>query len=327
MSLIVAAILIVIPLARPLSQVPVVTDEAWQARADHAAVAVFAEHLPDNAVVITHTPFQWAMHGVAAAQVVRAWSEPELVEALSASGPVFYHQNYWDVMPPAHGAVEEAVTMSRLFRERYVMDTFRIVEARAGITYAVLELGRRRPADISAPGGVPSETSPVVVPAGFSSTGDLLRVESAALHLGATTERAEILVEWRGESAVNARVIFVGPEELEILAPPRDGATITLRPGFQTVPLVLGRGRLDGAFSTRAWLVVDIEEGDSVGAASASASSMSAGSAGAVDLVLLGYEAPSSRPRFSLLAGLVLGLVLASALTLRACRMRRRSRM
>ncbi len=139
-----AVLLLLLPLARALSQVPVVTEEAWQARADHEAVAVFAEGLPRDAVVISHTPFQWALRRVAAVQVVSAWPDPGLVGALTARGPVFYHQNYWDVMPPANGAVAEAVTMSRLFRDAYVTDTFQVVEARSGISFALLAVGPRR---------------------------------------------------------------------------------------------------------------------------------------------------------------------------------------
>jgi hypothetical protein len=90
----------VVPLlliAGPLLDLGVVTHEARQSRADHAAVALFSGDLPDSAIVIAHTPAMWAMHGVAATQL--AWIErrPGLIEHLAQRYPLYYHVSYWDI--------------------------------------------------------------------------------------------------------------------------------------------------------------------------------------------------------------------------------------
>lgn len=111
--------LILLPPLPALTQVSVVTEEARQARADHAAVSEFAKLLPADAVVVSHTPSQWALRGVAAVQVMRAWRDPELLESLFFSHPVYYHFNYWDIAGTGHRGMEEAKSVGRRLMDAY----------------------------------------------------------------------------------------------------------------------------------------------------------------------------------------------------------------
>ncbi len=162
--------------------------------------------------------------------------------------------------------------------------------------------------------GGESYTAPLVHVVRFDTTPDLLRMETAVLTLGERAGRVEIPVEWAGESEVRARVSFVGPQGLELVAPPPGGATVRLRPGRQGLPLVLGRGRIARSFATRSWLVVELEEPGAQGMAVVSA----------VDLRLLDPDVPPARPRWSVVAWVVSGLMLGGLVIHRVRRRRAR---
>lgn len=81
----------------PLMDLGRPTAEAQQARADHAAVALFARDLPRDALVVSMTPSMWALRGFAAAQVSCVEDHPAWLERMAAEHPVYYHAGYWDV--------------------------------------------------------------------------------------------------------------------------------------------------------------------------------------------------------------------------------------
>lgn len=91
------ALVLIAVYARPLERVPWLSEEAWQARADHAAVAAMAGRLPADAVVVSHTPSMWADHGRAGVQLVWALEHPRRMERLRRLFPLYYHYNFWDI--------------------------------------------------------------------------------------------------------------------------------------------------------------------------------------------------------------------------------------
>jgi hypothetical protein len=81
-----------------LPQVRAVGDEAWAARADIEFVHRVMPTLPENSVVLTHTPSVFLLNGVNAAQMSLVMSEPAYVTGQLSSrhaGGVFLHWNAW----------------------------------------------------------------------------------------------------------------------------------------------------------------------------------------------------------------------------------------
>jgi hypothetical protein len=142
-STFVAILLIVPPLFFSLSSVARETSEAKQARADHTAVSLMARNLPENAVVVAHSPSVWANHGVAAVQLVRAFTRPGQVDRLFDAHEIFYHEDYWDIAGTAREAPGEP-TPSEAWRALYVSEECARVEADEGWIFRLHRMRRLR---------------------------------------------------------------------------------------------------------------------------------------------------------------------------------------
>lgn len=88
-----------------VSFVPLVSrvgEDGWQARADVAAAREFATLVPPGGVVLTHNPSMFLLLGVDAAQLSLAVADPDALPdriAPRAPGGVYYHHNFWCVVP------------------------------------------------------------------------------------------------------------------------------------------------------------------------------------------------------------------------------------
>ena len=71
--------------------------EAWEARTGHKYVVEFAELLPENSIIFTHTPSVFLLHKKSALQSSIASYNPGTVERLRErfKGGVFIDYNYW----------------------------------------------------------------------------------------------------------------------------------------------------------------------------------------------------------------------------------------
>ena len=74
-----------------------ITQEAWEARADHDFAEIMAQKVPPHSLILTHNPNMFLIWGSNAAQSSLATNDFERLKCLFQRYPggIYFHYNFW----------------------------------------------------------------------------------------------------------------------------------------------------------------------------------------------------------------------------------------